>query len=109
MECRGRSARHIMNRTERRLRALEESYSVKPRRPVRCVVVDPGKGETLEEVLAREGIGPEFNLIVRTIVDPKPRADQDIAPCFQQEGRKLHNGVKSMAYAAGGLSSEDSG
>ena len=66
-----------MNATERRLRALETAFSVKPRRPVRCVIVDPAKGETLEGVLAREGIGPEFNLIVRTIVDPGSAAALD--------------------------------
>ncbi len=98
-----------MNSTERRLRALETAFNAKPRKPVRLVIVDPAKGETLEAVLAREVIGPECDLIVRMIVDPKPRADQDIAPCSQQEGRKLHNGAISMAYAAGGLSGEDSG
>ena len=69
-----------MNRTERRLRALETAFSVKPRKAVRCVIVDPAKGETLEAVLAREGIGPEFNLIVRTIVDPKPRVETVESP-----------------------------
>ncbi len=80
MECRGLSARRTMNRTERRLRVLEETYSIKPRKPVRCVVVDPGKGETLEAVLAREGIGPECDLIVRTIVDPKPKVETVESP-----------------------------
>ena len=64
-----------MNSTERRLRALETAFSIVPRRPVRLVVVDPAKGETLEAVLAREGIGPECDLIVRMIVDPKPKVE----------------------------------
>ena len=65
-----------MNATERRLRALETAFSIKPRRPVRQVIVDPAKGETLEAVLAREGIDErECSLIVRRIVDAKPRAE----------------------------------
>ncbi len=75
MECRDQQRLRTMNATERRLRALETAFSVKPRRPVRRVIVDPAKGETVEGVLAREGIGPGYDLIVRMIVDPKPRAE----------------------------------
>nr|CAK32569.1 hypothetical protein 10D02-35 [uncultured organism] len=45
---------------------------------MRLVVVDPGKGETLEAVLAREGIDEqEYFLIVRTIIDPGSAAALD--------------------------------
>ena len=61
-----------MNAIERRLRALETAAQIKPFKPPRCVIV--GLGETLEEVLEREGIvvsdGPEIEVIARVIVDP---------------------------------------
>ncbi len=60
-----------MRATERRLLALETAFNVKPPRPVRRVIVR--LGETVAGVLAREGIGPDDNVIVRVIVDPKPR------------------------------------
>ena len=52
---------------ERRLRALESATGV-GFRPWRRVIVDVGESE--EEVLAREGIGPNDNVIMRVIVEP---------------------------------------
>ena len=63
-----------MNATERRLRALETAFSIKPLKPVRRIIVDIG--ETVEGVMEREGIepndGPGITLIVRRIVHPRP-------------------------------------
>ncbi len=57
-----------MNNTERRLRALETAFSIKPAKPVRQIIVQPG--ETVEGVCAREGIGEEYDIIARFIVYP---------------------------------------
>lgn len=59
-----------MKKFERRLRALEAATVATTKKPWRSVVVHTG--ETEAEVLAREGIGPGENVIVTTIVDPKP-------------------------------------
>ncbi len=76
MACRHLSTRRTMKPTERRLRVLEAAFSTKkPSKPVRQVIVDPALGETVEDVLVREGIGPDENVIVRMIMDPKPRAE----------------------------------
>ena len=65
-----------MKSTERRLRAREEVLNVKPPKPVRCVIVEPH--ETLEDVLAREGIDEqEYFLIVRMIIEPGSAAALD--------------------------------
>ncbi len=70
-----------MNSTERRLRALETAFSLAPRRPWRRIVVDPALGETVEAVLAREGIDErECNLIARRIADPKPKVETVESP-----------------------------
>ncbi len=55
-----------MKALERRLRMLERRSD--PPKPWRRVIVDVGESE--EEVLAREGIGPNDNVIVRVIVEP---------------------------------------
>ena len=57
-----------MRSTERRLRALETAFSIKPPKPWRSVIVQPG--ETVEEVIAREGIGPEYDVLAHIIVKP---------------------------------------
>ena len=56
---------------ERRLRKLEAVAGIGCElKPWRRVIVDVG--ESVEEVLAREGIGPNDNVIVRVIVAPRP-------------------------------------
>ena len=62
-----------MRSTERRLRALETAFSIKPPKPWRRVIVDVG--ERVEDVLAREGIGPDENVIVRMIIVPRPNGE----------------------------------
>lgn len=61
---------------ERRLRALEALAQVRPRQPVPAIVVRVG--ETVEEVLARDGVVPVEgqwpSLIVHQMVPPKPKA-----------------------------------
>ena len=62
-----------MRPLERRLLALEARANFKPPKPPRRVIVKIG--ETLEEVLDREGIvcgdGPEIEVIARIIVEPE--------------------------------------
>ena len=53
---------------EKRLRLLEEAANFKPPKPWKTVLVDVGESE--EEVLAREGIDPDDNVIITTIVEP---------------------------------------
>ena len=64
-----------MNNVERRLRALEAMAKLKPRQAVPRIVV--GVGETMAEVVAREGVVPVegqlVGLIVRQLVAPAPR------------------------------------
>ena len=57
-----------MKQFEKRLRALESAAGVGAPKPWRSVIVDIG--ETQEEVFAREGIGPDDNVIVNVIVEP---------------------------------------
>ena len=57
-----------MKTTERRLRALEVAANIKPTKPWKTVIVDIGEDEA--EVLAREGIEPDDNVIVTVIVEP---------------------------------------
>ena len=57
-----------MKTTERRLRALEVAANIAPSKPWKSVIV--GIGETAEEVLAREGIEDDDNVIVTVIVEP---------------------------------------
>ena len=65
-----------MKQFEKRLRALESAAGVGAPKPWRRVIVDIG--ETKEEVFAREGIGPDDNVIVRRIVAPSGwRAETD--------------------------------
>ena len=71
-----------MKPIERRLRALEALANFKPPKPICSVIVQVG--ETLDEVLKREGIvcspGPGIDVIVRTIVEPKAtKADQALS------------------------------
>ena len=51
--------------------ALEAAFNARPSKPWREIIVDPKLGETEEAVMAREGIGPDDNVIVRVIVDPR--------------------------------------
>ena len=56
-----------MNRLSRRLNRIE-GHDVE-QKPWQRVIV--GIDETREDMLARESIGPDDNVIVRTIVEPK--------------------------------------
>ena len=59
-----------MNRLARRLDRIDQAGGDDiGRKPWRCVTVDVD--ETEEDVLAREGIGPDDSVIVRTIVEPR--------------------------------------
>lgn len=68
-----------MKQFEKRLRALETAAGLKsPKsfKPWRRVIVEVG--ESQEEVFAREGIGPEDQVIVIRIVEPTGwRAETD--------------------------------
>ena len=55
-----------MKALERRLRMLEQR--IERPKPWRRVIVDVGESE--EEALAREGIGPDDNVILIQIVEP---------------------------------------
>ncbi len=57
-----------MKQFEKRVRALEVAAGVEPLVEWRRVIVEVGESE--EEAFAREGIGPDENVIVRTIVAP---------------------------------------
>ena len=58
-----------MKALERRVLALETAANiVEAPKPWRRVIVDVGESEA--DVLAREGIGPDDNVIVRVIVEP---------------------------------------
>ncbi len=56
-----------MRQFEKRLRALEAAAGVEPPEVWRRVIVEVGESE--EEAFAREGIGPDENVIVLTIID----------------------------------------
>ncbi len=57
-----------MRQFEKRLRALEAAAGVEPPEVWRRVIVEVGESE--EEAFAREGIGPDENVIVRIFVKP---------------------------------------
>ncbi len=60
-----------MKQFEKRIRVLEAAAGVAEdwtTKPWRRVIVEVGESE--EEAFAREGIGPDENVIVRTIVAP---------------------------------------
>ena len=59
-----------MKQFEKRIRVLEKAAGVAEdwtTKPWRRVIVEVGESE--EEAFAREGIGPDENVIVRTIID----------------------------------------
>ncbi len=53
---------------------MELAAGADPPKPWRRVIV--GVGESQEEVFAREGIGPDDNVIVRVIVPGRPLLNQ---------------------------------
>lgn len=77
---------------ERRLRALEARANVKGLQPVPHIIVRVG--ETMEEVLAREGVvpvkGQRVTLVVRQMVAPKPKPE---AAEVVTAGQGVGNGV----------------
>ena len=71
-----------MRPIEKRLRILEALANFVPSKPPSRVIVNVG--ETLEEVLTRQGIepcdGPGIAVIARIIVAPKVAAHDDASP-----------------------------
>ena len=63
-----------MKQFERRVRALELAAGADQPKPWRHVIVDIG--ESQEEVFAREGIGPDDNVIACVIVPSRPLLNQ---------------------------------
>ncbi len=87
---------------ERRLRALEARANVKAWQPVPAITVEPG--ETVAEVLARDGVVPVEGqwpgLIVRQIVEPDTEAAKAVVAAKagkpdRKAAKQATNGVGS--------------
>lgn len=86
---------------ERRLRALEAMAQVRPLQPVPAIIVKPG--ETVEEVLAREGVVPVEgqypSLIVNELVAPDTEAAKAVVAA--KAGKPDRKAAKQAANGAG--------